>query len=1395
VASNPYESALDEMEATTIGPTAAAPPPNPYEGALAGEPDPEQKRNDENATLTQVFHSAQLDKPDVEKKAQVLALTAATGLHSGLVEGYFDKIKASYEAAQTTPSPVAGGRVALRFDPEAWRRINPELAKIVLERPDLGTLVTRDPQMSYVTTALRKVSDLFFTPVVNGKLEPTTPDEKAQFDELSRFREDVKPKVGPAQQLLDDPKAQVLRNGGWQGKLVVPIARYLETKQRLEISKAQFRLMLERARGADTYELEKELLDRKHEAVARDYGEGAVGQVFSDAATAAASTIDVAKEGGAAAGVAGTVAAGLTFAATRNPTLAVESGIKAGSVFGKVGAVIGTFQLESGDAYGDLQNAKTDGGKLLDNDVATGAALIYGTLAAGIEFATWGPILKSMGPLGELIKKGERKAALEAMVKNPTFRVMAKRVAKHWLEASAAEGGEETLQTGTQDAVQYFARSFQQGSFSSKQDVDVGKMILSGEKGFIGGAALGAVNVTTDVLTHQLLRDKSQAGQEQAAAVHAAAGSPTVTAAPDAAAAAIEDASAKTGQPVTHLHIDTEAFTKEAEKLGVDPSALAARAFGERGAQLFQDARDAGEKIAVPAADYVHFAETEADLSKALLPHTTTGAELLTGDLLESLKKRLEDETKAAQEGQATAQAVTQDFEKQAVPDQVRELYGDANTGLLNERGYDAVPADPSLPVDATFEFEGQKFINDLEHDYSVFDAVLRKAAPVLRKATPVAGRVGGAVRGRFATLAEAKAAARKMEKALGGKIRVSLASEKNAARAQGSFAHRGSPPIAFLQQGEHQAFGRAQAALEADQQAAPEDVAVTKAATARAAKETADLVREVKATPAASAPITTAVHATAHGKLGPGEASSTANFTPEGLYTAGGWARLRRIAKKAHVAFADARGFGDMRKALVKVLGSEKAGNAAMDQLASVFFSTVRQFLDPRDDAARLNPRGDELLSQTDDKARLEADLNDLADALKDRVFYAVGPDGRVFVQEGLQFLHGFGADEKAAGAVVEQRKPGQVVRKPRILTEAEWQELRKGLPREPLRLGGDQGVGPGPASGSSGPTGGAAGSAGSQEVDAAVGQGQQAAGLLPIFKSAAEAGMDAKQWQAYLEAQDKATKHAAETARLRIAKDRARRTEGWWKDQLAKERAAADTEYEQLPAFVALQWLRGKAAESADAVSLDRAEVEQLVGKEAAARFPQNLLRNEGGALPDQVAGLFGYATGEDMVRDILALPERKQWTRELADARMAEKHPDVLNEAQQLRDVVNAGLHGPFSLKWLLAELKALAARPFELAFNPEANRTQAVANELLGKPETVDQDTRKRAGGDRREPADRPTEPGPGAACRARVLRRSSPRGRGRELRAGARAEAAAAAQLPPLQRADRSGRAA
>jgi GGDEF domain-containing protein len=68
----------------------------------------------------------------------------------------------------------------------------------------------------------------------------------------------------------------------------------------------------------------------------------------------------------------------------------------------------------------------------------------------------------------------------------------------------------------------------------------------------------------------------------------------------------------------------------------------------------------------------------------------------------------------------------------------------DRITGLLNDRGFRALPRDPARPWLASWELEGGKFFNDF-HGHDAYDGALRVMAQVLvRRGVHDGAKLGG---------------------------------------------------------------------------------------------------------------------------------------------------------------------------------------------------------------------------------------------------------------------------------------------------------------------------------------------------------------------------------------------------------------------------------------------------------------------------------------------------------------------------------------------------------------------------------------------------------------------------------------------------------------------------
>ncbi len=195
------------------------------------------------------------------------------------------------------------------------------------------------------------------------------------------------------------------------------------------------------------------------------------------------------------------------------------------------------------------------------------------------------------------------------------------------------------------------------------------------------------------------------------------------------------------------------------------------------------------------------------------------------------------------------------------------------------------------------------------------------------------------------------------------------------------------------------------------------------------------------------------------------------------------------------------------------------------------------------------------------------------------------------------------------------------------------------------------------------------------------------------------AEMAASPEEYQAYLDAREKATSTAAKAANLRLMKERLREQDRAWKEEEAQAREEAALEFERLPARRAWMLLHGRMV-LPDGTSirldgktfLDREAVVAALGPEKARRFPTK----KGGASPDALAEQLGFASGAELLKAADALPEPAAWAKARAAELMKERHPGLLEERSALRDLVEKGLHGDFTVDHLRAEIAALRKR---------------------------------------------------------------------------------------------------
>ena len=195
-------------------------------------------------------------------------------------------------------------------------------------------------------------------------------------------------------------------------------------------------------------------------------------------------------------------------------------------------------------------------------------------------------------------------------------------------------------------------------------------------------------------------------------------------------------------------------------------------------------------------------------------------------------------------------------------------------------------------------------------------------------------------------------------------------------------------------------------------------------------------------------------------------------------------------------------------------------------------------------------------------------------------------------------------------------------------------------------------------------------------------IAQAQQQAGFEQVYKSAAEAGMTPEEWAAYQDAQRAGSDEAIAEFQARSIRDlkwaigaRGKELKRLQAEAAEQRKAMRDEvlpEVRQQRVYAAQRWLKtGILPDGTKSVGakLSTAALKEMYGNEPAAPWrylATNLLDAEEGLHPDVVAEMFGYTSGDELVRDIIAAAPEDAAVEAVTDQRMLETYGDMATQA---------------------------------------------------------------------------------------------------------------------------------
>lgn len=198
-----------------------------------------------------------------------------------------------------------------------------------------------------------------------------------------------------------------------------------------------------------------------------------------------------------------------------------------------------------------------------------------------------------------------------------------------------------------------------------------------------------------------------------------------------------------------------------------------------------------------------------------------------------------------------------------------------------------------------------------------------------------------------------------------------------------------------------------------------------------------------------------------------------------------------------------------------------------------------------------------------------------------------------------------------------------------------------------------------------------------------------------VPLFTSAAEAGMTEVEFDAYRKSAEAASEAAKEKLQGELMREYQRAREKWWKEQRAATRLEVEAEVDATPVYVAFKALVDGKLQDGTPIKLSKDDLVRRYGEEYLKRLPRGLQRiyaREGGTSVDVAAEALGFDSGTALVEALVNMRPRKDLIEAETDARMAREYGDMMLDGTIAEEAMRA-IHNEQRAKVIEAELRAL------------------------------------------------------------------------------------------------------
>lgn len=204
------------------------------------------------------------------------------------------------------------------------------------------------------------------------------------------------------------------------------------------------------------------------------------------------------------------------------------------------------------------------------------------------------------------------------------------------------------------------------------------------------------------------------------------------------------------------------------------------------------------------------------------------------------------------------------------------------------------------------------------------------------------------------------------------------------------------------------------------------------------------------------------------------------------------------------------------------------------------------------------------------------------------------------------------------------------------------------------------------------------------------------------PVFATAESMGLTDEQYAGFLKLRDQAQEDAKARLLRKTMAPIKRQQEKWFREERKAVRAEVERSVNAYPVYRALEWMGNRRwlgdlpPETISDMRLSRADLVATYGEGILKTLPrgkQTIYAVEGGVHPDDAAAMFGFSSGDEMIKALEKVPARDDAIEAEADLVMRDRHGDALNDGEIEQHAMEAVHSAEKRGQWIAAELKSI------------------------------------------------------------------------------------------------------